>query len=132
MPYLEPDNLQKYLILLNFFFVLNFLINYFMLNDSPRNLIIKSMRAKNFYEREANISEAITILNDMNKSKLSQIEEQKLVNELYNSSTNNTNVDSSFKELFSKKYIKTTYIGIFIYFVYSCGYFGLYIISTLT
>jgi hypothetical protein len=103
-----------------------------MLNDSPRNLIIKSMRAKNFYEREANISEAITILNDMNKSKLSQIEEQKLVNELYNSSTNNTNVDSSFKELFSKKYIKTTYIGIFIFFVYSCGYFGFYIISTLT
>jgi hypothetical protein len=90
------------------------------------------MRAKNFYEREANISEAITILNDMNKSKLSQIEEQKLVNELYNSSTNNTNVDSSFKELFSKKYIKTTYIGIFIFFVYSCGYFGFYIISTLT
>jgi hypothetical protein len=132
MPYLEPENLQKYLILLNFFFVLNFLINYFMLNDSPRNLIIKSMRAKNFYEREANISEAITILNDMNKSKLSQIEEQKLVNELYNSSINNTNVDSSFKELFSKKYIKTTYIGIFIFFVYSCGYFGFYIISTLT
>ena len=132
MPYLETEHLQKYLIILNFFFVLNFLINYFMLNDSPRNLIIKSMRAKNFYEREANINEAIKILNDMNKSQLSQIEEQKLVNELYNSSTNNTNIDSSFKELFSKKYIKTTYIGIFIFFVYSCGYFGFYIISTLT
>lgn len=132
IPYLETENLQKYLIILNFFFILNFLINFFMLNDSPRNLIIKSIRAKNFYDREANINEAIKILNNMNKSPLSQIEEQKLVNELYNSSTNNTNNDSSFKELFSKKYIKTTYIGIFIFFVYSCGYFGFYIISTLT
>lgn len=132
MPYLESIYLQKYLIILNIFFIMNFLVNYFMLNDSPRNLIIKSMEAKNFYDREAKINEAIKILNNMNKYPLTQIEEQKLVNELYNSSTNNTKSNSSFKELFSKKYLKTTYIGIFIFFVYSCGYFGFYIISTLT
>ena len=67
----------------------------------------------------------------MNKSSLSQIEEQQLVSELYNSSSINKN-KSSLKELFSQKYIKTTYIGIFIFFVYSCEFFGLYIISTLT
>ena len=131
MPYLESKFLQEYLFILNFFFVISFLINYFLLNDSPRNLIIKSIQSKNFYDRESKISEALKILNDMNRQKLTEIEEQKLVNELYNSSSNNK-INPSFKELFSEKYLKTTYIGIFIFFVYSCGYFGFYIISTLT
>ena len=132
MPYLESQYLQKYLLSLNFFFIISFLVNFFMLNDSPRNLIIKSMNSENFLDREAKIKEALIILNNMNRSSLSQIEEQKLVNELYNSSSNKKETNSSFRELFSKKYLRTTYIGIFIFFVYSCGYFGFYIISTLT
>ena len=132
MPFLDSQFLQKYLMILNIFFIINFFVIYFMLNDSPRNLIIKSMESKNFYEREWKINKALRILNNMNKTPLSQIEEQKLVSELYNSSSNNTKMNPSFNELFSHKYLKTTYIGIFIFFVYSCGYFGFYIISTLT
>ena len=132
MPYLESEHLQRYLLVLNFFFILNYVINHFILNDSPRNLIIKSMQGKNFYERESKINEAVKILNNMNRTPLSKIEEEKLISELYNSSSNKTKTNSSFKELFSQKYLKTTYIGIFIFFVYSCGYFGFYIISTLT
>lgn len=131
MPYLESENLQEYLIILNFFFILNFFVNLLILYDSPRNLIIKSIQTHNFYERQSKINEAIKILNDMNKAPLTEVEEQKLVNELYNSSSN-TKVEPSIKELFSERYLKTTYIGIFIFFVYSCGYFGFYIISTLT
>jgi len=136
MPNLESEYLQKYLLTLNVFFIINFIVNYFLLYDSPRHLIIKSMHAENFYERETNINEAIKILNDMNRTTLTQVEEQQLVNELYNSSNNNNNNEnenkSSFKELFSKKYLKTTLIGTFAFFVFSCGYFGFYIISTLT
>ena len=131
MPNLESENLRDYLIILNFFFILNFFVTLLILYDSPRNLIIKSIQAQNFYERESKINEAIKILNDMNKIPLSEVEEQKLVSELYNSSSN-TKIEPSMKELFSEKYLKTTYIGIFIFFVYSCGYFGFYIISTLT
>ena len=131
-PYLESEHLKEYLIILNIFFILSCFINFIMLNDSPRNLIVKSIHSNTFYERETKINEAIKILNNMNKSPLSEIDEQKLINELYNSSTNNANISPSFKELFSEKYLKTTYIGIFIFFVYSCGYFGFYIISTLT
>ena len=135
MPNLESEYLQKYLLTLNVFFIINFIVNYFLLYDSPRHLIIKSMHAENFYERETNINEAIKILNDMNRITLTQVEEQQLVNELYNSSNNKNNENennSSFKELFSKKYLKTTFIGTFAFFVFSCGYFGFYIISTLT
>ena len=132
MPYLQIRYLQKYLFVLNVFFIINFIINYFILNDSPRNLIIKSIESKNFYEREEKINKAIKILNNMNKENLSKIEEQKLISELYNLSSNDLKVNSNFKELFSQKYLKTTYIGMFIFFIYSCGYFGFYIISTLT
>ena len=132
MPYLESEFLQRYLLVINIFFILNFIVNYFILNDSPRNLIIKSIQEKNFYERESKIQEALKILNSMNKIPLSKIDEQKLISQLYNLSSNKSKTNSSFKELFSQKYLRTTYIGIFIFFVYSCGYFGFYIISTLT
>ena len=132
MPNLESEYLQKYLLSLNIVFILNFLVNYFFLYDSPRNLIIKSMQVENFYEREKKINEALKILNNMNKSPLTQAEEQQLINELYHLSTNKNENKSSFKELFSIKYFKTTIIGLFSFFVYACGYYGFYIISTLT
>ena len=132
MPNLEAEFLQKYLLVINFFFILNFVTNYFILNDSPRYLIIKSINEKNFYDRESKIQAALKILNSMNKIPLSKIDEQKLISQLYNLSSNNTKANARFKELFSQKYLRTTYIGIFIFFVYSCGYFGFYIISTLT
>ena len=131
MPFLESDNLQKFLFILNIFYALAFSVNYFMLNNSPRNLIINSFDMLDEEIKHKNVKEALKILNNMNRVNLSKDEEEQLINEIYNS-TSNKKLKADLKELFQPKYFKTTLIGIFVFFIFACEYFGFYLISTLT
>lgn len=131
MPLLESENLEKFLFILNIFYVIAFIVNYFMLNNSPRNLIINSFDIIDEEIKHQKVKEALKILNNMNRKNLSKDEEEKLINEIYNS-TSNKKLNEDFKELFKPKFFKTTIIGIFVFFVSACEYFGFYLISTLT
>lgn len=120
MPHLEMSKIKRTLMILTIFPLISFLVNMFLLADSPRNLILNNQKEK-----------AFDILKSMNKSiELTFEEKKRVVNDVVAQANITTN--GSIGDLFSKQYRYTTLMCMFLFFVDGCAFYGVSIITTLT
>lgn len=120
MPNLEMSKIKKVLTILTIFPFLSFLVNLFLLTDSPRNLMLNNQTNK-----------AFQILKNINKEREILTEEkQAMISEVMTEA--NTTASGSIYDLFSKQYLFTTIICMFLFFVNGCAFYGVSIITTLT
>lgn len=120
MPNLEISKMKTVLMIQTVFSIIAFLWNCFFLHDSPRNLIINNNKEK-----------AFDILKSMNKGiELSREEKKAVVEEILSQA--NITIEGNISDLFSKQYLMTTILCIFLFLVHAGSFAGVYVISTLT
>ena len=119
MPNLNENKLKNVLITCSIFNIAVVILNFLFLKDSPRNLLLNNKK-----------EEAFEILNNINKSPLKDEDRQK-IESIYKKEYNNSN-DISVFEIFNKENKFTTICAIVIFFIEATGYYGIYVISSLT
>jgi MFS family permease len=119
MPYLETSKVKDTVLLCSLCPLIVFLINYFNLTDSPRNLIINNKE-----------DEAIKILEKISKKKIDDIKRSIIISQV--KSGINNEEPSKLKEIFNKKNKKLTSLLIIIWFFNSMIGYGPGLISSLT
>ena len=120
MPNLEMSKIKKTLMTLTIFPLISFLVNIFLLTDSPRNLILNNQKEK-----------AFAILQSMNKKiELTSETKQKVLNDVVAQA--NITTTGSIGDLFSKQYRYTTFMCMFLFFVNGCAFYGVSVVTTLT
>ena len=119
IPDLNENKLKYVLITCSIFNVAVVILNFLFLKDSPRNLLLNNKK-----------EEAFEILNDINKGPLKDEDRQK-IESIYKTKFNNPNNVSIF-EIFNKENKFTTICAIVIFFIEATGYYGIYVISSLT
>jgi AAHS family benzoate transporter-like MFS transporter len=119
MPNYETKELQLTLMLSSTLSIFTFLITFFWLKDSPRNLI---QYGKN--------EEAFHILDSINGVKLSDYEKDLIISQTKGSVKEHEDV--SISEMFSKELRMTSILLTFIWVLYAVVFYGPYLISSLT
>ena len=126
MPELEKEKIQKFLLILFFFPLFASISCIFLLNDSPRNLLLSN--------NLNDISIATNILGDINSELLNDSEKKQLLDELKKSNKNeneNEEKKNFFKEMFSSNYKKTTILILLLFFILAYNGYGISVISSL-
>lgn len=126
MPNLQQEKLKLYLWILLIFPLLSFISSILFLNDSPRHLIINN----DINNDEKSLNQAINIITSLNKGHLPEEEKIKIINEV-ESAEANKEVKGKIKELFNRKYLRTTIILMTIHMILSFSYFCSLSVSSL-
>ena len=132
IPNLESEKLQKYLMAMNIPFFINFVVIFFIMEDSPRFGFVYLKYVKNVNKKNKIFEKIIKILKNMNKKDITENEKLKLQKEGKLDSSIDKKIKPKISQLFYHKYLKSTILGIFLFFIYACTYNGFYLISTLT
>lgn len=120
MPNFETSGFQKLLISTSFLSLFVFVLTYFLLQDSYRNLILKG-----------NQSTAFQMIEKKLKITLTESEKQRIYREIAEGA-NKAVGENIFSEISNVKYKKLTILLIFIWFINSVVSYGPMIISSLT
>jgi MFS transporter, AAHS family, benzoate transport protein len=118
MPNLEVSKVGYTIVVSSFLTLLTLILTFFLLKDSPRNLILMNK------EKEA--VEQIEILANR---KLRDEEIQRMINEVR---SGNSEVGSSILDIFGKKFLYLTILLTCIWFINSIITYGPYLVYTLT
>ncbi len=120
MPDLNENKLKNVLITCSIFNIAVVILNFLFITDSPRNLLLNNKK-----------EEAFEILNNINKAPLKDEDKQK-IESIYKKENYNKSNDISVFEIFNKENKLTTICAIVIFFFEATGYYGIYVISSLT
>ena len=124
MPELQSSRLKMFLLILSILPFLSFISCLFLLNDSPKGLLL----SQNVMDNRRSINE----LNEINQANLSEEQEKKLKLEVETAKTvsDSYSLKQILKEMFGKELKKTTILMLFIFIFLGYNAFGIYAISS--
>ena len=124
MPELQQDKLKMFVLILTIFPFLGFISCIFLLNDSPRGLLL----SKNIRDNRTSIQ----ALNEINQKELNSEQEEKLRDEVKTAEIINESYSFKhiIKEMFEPELKKTTILIILIFICLGYNAFGIYSISS--
>jgi len=119
MPNFETNKVKLTLLLSSLFPFLALLLGLCMIEDSPRNLILRNKE-----------KEALLILEKYSLVPLSSEEIKNIINDVKDGA--NKELSNDIKEIFNKKFMFLTIVLSFAWFLNSCVFYGTNLVSTLT